>query len=111
MRANVEPEIWGPSGWHFLTHCLEAYDASTRPAYIQLLQLLPAVLPCAKCRQHAAMYLVKHPPDDSDDLGKWLRDFRTAVAVRVASERRRRGSCVWWLVLIVIVAIGWVLVA
>ena len=72
MRANLEPEIWGPSGWAFLSSCVTACDEASRSDYLALLRLLPAVLPCSSCRHHAAEYISAHPPEKSAHLGDWL---------------------------------------
>ncbi len=87
MRQNLSPQVWGRHGWDFLEHCLYAYDATSRIAYLQLLHLLPSILPCESCREHAALYLVKNPPEDAADLRQWLAVFRDAVAERVKGKR------------------------
>ena len=86
MRANLDPSVWGEKGWAFLSNCLHAYDSSSRDAYLRFLRVLPEVLPCASCRQHAAEFLTKHPPEKRADLTLWLEDFRADVADRVRPQ-------------------------
>ena len=83
MRQNLSPKVWGPQGWDFLHNCLYASDESSRLAYLQLLHLLPSILPCASCREHASLYIAKNRPEDASDLKQWLVAFREAVADRV----------------------------
>ena len=83
MRQNVSPKVWGPQGWDFLHNCLTAADESSRVPYLQLLHLLPAILPCASCREHAALYVLKNPPELAADLKQWLLTFREVIAERV----------------------------
>jgi hypothetical protein len=82
MRANLPPAAWGPSAWLFLQNCLHAYDDQSRAAYLQLLRLLPEVLPCEACREHCRAYLRDAPPELRQDLQAWLADFRADVAAR-----------------------------
>lgn len=88
MRQNLSPKVWGPQGWDFLHHCLTASDESSRVPYLQLLHLLPAVLPCASCREHAALYILKNPPEDAPDLKQWLLTFREVIAERVRGPQQ-----------------------
>lgn len=87
MRANLDPAIWGEKGWAFLENCLHAYDPTSRNAYLRFLHVLPEVLPCATCRQHAREFLTAHPPEERHDLSGWVEDFRMGVAERVRPQR------------------------
>ena len=83
MRKNLEPKQWGPGGWQFLRDCVYACDDASRESYLQLMRLLPNVLPCAACRQHCRAFLETNPPEAAPDLAEWLDTFEWEVAVRV----------------------------
>ena len=88
MRTDVDPSVWGSSGWAFLRNCLNSSDAASRPYHQQLLRLLPEVLPCGRCRRHSREYLGMHPPEQAPNLSGWLRDFEEAVRRRTSEEPR-----------------------
>jgi hypothetical protein len=88
MRANVHPSEWGPQAWAFLKTSAQACDASCAEDYEAFLKLLPSVLPCERCRGHAAAYLREHPVD-TDDLPGWLDRFEA----HVEKTKRRERSC------------------
>jgi len=79
MRTNVHPAEWGPPAWAFLKKSALACDASCAEDYAAFMKLLPSVLPCERCRAHAAAYLRAHPVD-TDDLPGWLERFEAHVA-------------------------------
>lgn len=78
-RRNVHPSVWGRPAWQFLEACAEACDAPSAPHYEAFVRLLPYVMPCEKCRLHAAKYIEEHPPDTADLKG-WLRRFQEHVS-------------------------------
>ena len=79
MRKNLEPKIWGAGAWKFLHDCVYAADNESRASYDTLMRLLPDILPCAKCRSHARVFMQEHPPDRASDLDAWLTDFENQV--------------------------------
>lgn len=85
-RRNVHPSAWGRPAWQFLQSCAEACDAPSAPDYEAFVRLLPAVLPCEKCRAHAKRYIAANPPD-MQDLKGWLQRFEEHV-----SQQKRRAS-------------------
>jgi len=87
MRKNLNPRVWGKTGWSFLKHCAEACDEESFPRYLEFLQLLPEVLPCEKCRKHASEYLARNPPRNGEDLARWVEDFEANVRARKEEER------------------------
>jgi len=86
MRSNLNPKIWGPDGWSFLKSCSHACDQESLPHYVSLVSLLPHVLPCEKCRFHAAAYIDENPPGNSPDLVRWFEDFESAVRHKKVQE-------------------------
>ena len=86
MRKNLNPKVWGKTGWSFLKHCAEACDQDSFPRYLEFLKLLPEVLPCEKCRKHAADYLARNPPETGDNLSQWVEDFEANVRARKDAE-------------------------
>lgn len=65
-----EPPEWGPTLWTYLHSLAERLGSSGSPivdtdqaTYMEvLLLLLPRILPCNECQQHAATYIQQHPP-------------------------------------------------
>ena len=120
MRVSIPPEIWGPSAWQFLEHCAAGLDAASAPSYRRLVELLPDVLPCAKCREHCRSYLASHPVDLERPV-PWLQDFKASVsankveaclapAASAAPPPATRSICrlvVLWLALLVLAALWW----
>ena len=90
MRTNLNPALWGRDGWAFLKSCAEACDEESLPHYKALVELLPHVLPCEKCRRHAREYIAQHPVQDAASMGRWVRDFEQAVRERVSGERQQQ---------------------
>jgi len=90
MRTNLNPALWGRDGWAFLKSCAEACDEESLPHYKALVELLPHVLPCEKCRRHAREYIARHPVEDAASMGRWVRDFEQAVRERVSGERQQQ---------------------
>ena len=90
MRTNLNPALWGRDGWAFLKSCAEACDDDSLPHYRALVELLPHVLPCEKCRRHARDYIAQHPVEDAASMGRWVRDFEQAVRERVSDERQQQ---------------------
>lgn len=86
MRKNVNPSVWGQTGWTFLKHCAQACDDESFPRYLEFLHLLPEVLPCEKCRKHARDYLSAHPPKPGESLTAWIEGFEASVRQRKAAQ-------------------------
>ena len=95
MRKNINPQIWGESGWTFLSSCLSACDEESRSACLMLIHILPQVLPCTSCREHTRAYIATHPPKLEKDLVKWLDAFKLDVKQRLrlrTKEKTRTGA-------------------
>ena len=111
----MDPVVWGPGAWDFLHNLVSAADESTRGSYDNLMLLLPDVLPCATCREHAGRYVREHPPHSAPSLESWLWDFERRVGERKRSEdaerrraqRRGRPGAPWqllWVLILLVVA-------
>ena len=54
MASNIDPRIWGSSGWIFLRNIAKGYpDKPTqqdKEKYKKYFELIGEVLPCSKCR-------------------------------------------------------------
>lgn len=87
MRNNLHPALWGRDGWSFLKSCAEACDEASLPHYKALVQLLPEILPCEKCREHAREYIAKNPIADAASLSTWFHEFESAVSRRTNAAR------------------------
>ncbi len=81
----MDPRLWGPPGWEFLTYCAEACDDASAPSYKKFMELLSDVIPCEQCRQHSTEYISSNPVDTSN-LKDWLNRFKQAVSIRKAKE-------------------------
>ena len=95
-----QPSFWGPILWSYL-HCLAEHvgqSGSTvldtdQAGYLEvMLRLLPSIVPCTDCQQHATTYLAEHPlPALKGLYGNalteaarvWLFDFHSAVRLRL----------------------------
>lgn len=123
VRKNVNPSTWGPAAWDFLKHSAEACDAESAEDYEAFVHLLPSVLPCERCREHAAAYIADNPVD-TDDLVAWLTRFRLAIADNKRVELEQGGACnvyakddyddgyylfLWIVVLVCVVLCVWLL--
>ena len=96
----LEPSEWGPILWRYL-HCLAEHIGHTGSTIIDtdqanymevLITLLPLVIPCTGCQEHAADYLAAHPlpalkglygPILTTTVRVWLFDFHTSVRVKL----------------------------
>lgn len=84
MRKNLNPNYWGPCAWQFLHDAATGIDDESMQYFVQLVALLPHILPCKTCREHTAEYL-KTTPVNVHNPRLWLSDLRTCVR-----ERKRR---------------------
>ena len=91
-RKNVHPSVWGRPAWEFLRNCAEACDSPSAPQYEAFIQLLPYVLPCAKCRAHAKAYIEANPVDTSDLRG-WLSRFEAHVSQQKKAPNSTSPRC------------------
>lgn len=82
MRQNIDPKLWGSSGWTFLKYCAEGSDACS---FETLLNALPDILPCEECRFHCRQYVDTHPVVDGD-FALWMQEFQDAVSARKATS-------------------------
>jgi|LauGreSBDMM110SN_4_FD.fasta_scaffold11664_3 hypothetical protein len=82
MRTNLNPKFWGRDGWSFLKSCAVACDEETFSHYLALVNLIPDVLPCERCRHHAREYIRDNPPREASELVGWFERFEEAVRQR-----------------------------
>jgi len=92
MRVNIDPQKWGSCAWQFLDYCAQACDEASASQYREFIELLPSVLPCEQCREHAGAYIASHPVD-TRDLPQWLQRFKAAVSARKSLEVPRSAKC------------------
>lgn len=86
MRENLDPKQWGPCAWNFMENCAKGCDGVSMAAYEEFVRLIPDLLPCEACRNHASEYIKMHPVIRSDPAA-WVRAFREHVAAAVARRR------------------------
>lgn len=101
LRLQVEnslydPVEWGPIVWRYLHSLTERLGVSgqdnNEAQYIQtMLRMLPQIIPCRECQQHAREYIKLHPVPLLINLRgetlrrtvrEWLFTFHTAVRTR-----------------------------
>jgi len=83
-----ESDHWGPVLWTILHALAEksgkivarSFRDDERRQWINMIQILPKMIPCAMCRAHAEEWIAAHPililknlPDD--ELHNWLVDW------------------------------------
>jgi hypothetical protein len=86
---------WGPSLWKIL-HGLAERGGKTIPSFrddekrqwILLIEIMPKMIPCEDCRNHAQQWILQHPikpikdvhPDEIYDwITSWVYDFHEEV--------------------------------
>jgi len=98
MQLNpIDPVEWGPILWKYLHSISErigqsgsdSIDFDEATYFENMIQLLPKILPCQECQNHARTYLQEENPLPSlhDKKGstlrntarQWLFDFHNAV--------------------------------
>lgn len=96
----LEPEVWGPILWTYLHILAERVGTSgnrvidvDQANYMEhMITMLPLIVPCSGCQEHAADYLRSHPLPALQGLHgstltvavrTWLFDFHTAVRMRL----------------------------
>lgn len=66
VRKNVNPRIWGSSGWKFLDKVADSYPiAPTHNDKVQMINFLTSLgyaLPCEKCRVNYIQFSMDYPP-------------------------------------------------
>jgi len=68
----MDPKVWGPSAWSML-HFFASHSIQTeqKQALCKIIQSLPRVLPCAKCRYNFKDHIRSLPPPcNTDNIGK-----------------------------------------
>jgi hypothetical protein len=90
---------WGPSLWQILHGLAEKGVKAIFPSFrddekrqwILLIELLPKIIPCPMCREHAQEWILRHPISPIKDLGQddlydwltnWVYIFHEAVNAR-----------------------------
>ena len=80
---NINPELWGPSGWNFIHYAALGLEQSRLPSFRMFLDVLPDMLPCENCRSHARNYLSSHQVATASDAFGFTVDFHNAVNSRL----------------------------
>jgi len=95
-----ESDHWGPVLWTIMHALAEkagkivtrAFRDDERRQWINMIQILPKMIPCAMCRAHAEEWIAAHPvavlktlsdADLHDWLVDWVYDFHESVNARV----------------------------
>lgn len=83
-RRNINPKIWGPSGWKFLDKVVQGYPKrASHSDQMQMLDFLTSLghaLPCSKCRENYVNFTMKYPPieyvESKNNVKRWLKAYR-----------------------------------
>jgi hypothetical protein len=84
--TEMRRSLWGPATWTFLHAAAAAVSAEDAPAFVELLQQLPRVLPCPECKQHCLAFFERRPPaeeiSDAASASRYLFEFHNDVNLR-----------------------------
>lgn len=91
MKNNLQPDVWGPSGWNFIHYVALGYpDNPTEDDklhYKTFYESLGHVLPCQGCATHYKDTVSQFPLTQSlesrDDLLRWTFDIHNLVNARL----------------------------
>lgn len=95
MFYNINPSLWGPSGWKMMHYITLAYpDEPTKEDKENIKNFFMGVknvLPCENCRIHFAMNLKNSPLNDNVlscryNLINWLNDIHNEVNKRTGKK-------------------------
>lgn len=83
-RDNVDPKVWGPPAWSFLTAVVTAYPLRALPNdqiwMADFLTVLGDALPCELCRFDYKTYIRQHPVRDyvggRVEVATYLRNYQ-----------------------------------
>ncbi len=86
-RDNINPIIWGTSGWKFIHYIALAYPIEptdkVKKEYKIFFNMIKYVLPCEKCRnnyeKHLKIYPIEEYLNDKKSLFKWTVHMHNAV--------------------------------
>ena len=87
---NINPILWGPSGWKFLHYITLSYpenpDENIKKTYKNFFSELYQVLPCEKCRINYEEHLKIYPLSDKvleskENIVKWLISMHNLVNI------------------------------
>lgn len=91
------PEVWGPHYWFVIHTFAQSYPvkphAIQKEVAINFIKLIPFLLPCAQCFNHAFQYiqarirLLDHIVNSRENLNTFFRDFHNSVNLRLGKEK------------------------
>ena len=87
MKNNLQPDVWGPSGWKFMHYVALGYPETPtdtdKENYRFFYESLGNVLPCQGCADHYKENVLLHPISDHlqsrEDLLRWTFDIHNIV--------------------------------
>jgi hypothetical protein len=84
--TEMRRSLWGPAAWTFLHAAAAAVAAEDAASVVELLLLLPRVLPCPECKQHCLSFFERRPPADeirdAASASRYLFEFHNDVNLR-----------------------------
>ena len=91
MKNNLQPDVWGPSGWKFMHYVALGYPEhpteTDKTNYKNFYQSLGHILPCQGCANHYKETVETHPIEGNlrtrDDLLRWTFEIHNKVNSRL----------------------------
>jgi len=82
--------IWGPVLWKFLhgiCYNIENKNVNLDREIYELLSMLPLIIPCPVCQNHAKTHILEYPiPRDIREINIWLFTFHNRVRERKSQK-------------------------
>lgn len=87
----THPQQWGPHIWDFLYELSKCWLPFKKIFWIQLMMLLPDVLPCPDCATHLRLDLRKHYSQllrcrSSNDIQNYIYKLQHRIKTRISSS-------------------------
>lgn len=100
MRTNkkyTNSLYWGPPAWKFIESVMKGFDSSAQDnaKLVRWVNLLPAVLPCERCRDNFSRTLQKYPMRDYANKNlhaEWFARVREEVRKHENPKKLRPSS-------------------
>lgn len=94
--SSVEPKIWGKMFWRGLMVLTSRLMAARQYAeWLELIHLMPYVLPCSKCRKSCAKFITHHPPSIAQPF-TWLFSLQNKVRFKFVKKHPNQAKANGW---------------
>ena len=81
MTDNIDPMLWGKSGWIFLNSIALTYKPEFKEKYKLFIQQLEYILPCSNCGKNLKINLgnIDKALESKNSLMQFLLNIRNAI--------------------------------